>query len=78
MLRNRHNLIEVPINSYGVPAEKSVNVNKSLPNIMVLNARSLHNKVDELSVRANQTMSDLICITETWLTNHIYRMILLI
>ena len=71
MLRNRHNLIEVPINSYGVPAEKSVNVNKSLPNIMVLNARSLRNKVDELSVRANQTMSDLICITETWLTNHI-------
>ena len=36
---------------------------------MLLNSRSLRNKVDERSLRANQTMSDLICVTETWFTD---------
>ena len=40
-----------------------------LPNITLLNSRSLRNKVDELSVRANQTNSDIICVTDTWLTD---------
>ena len=36
---------------------------------MLLNSRSLRNRMDELSVRANQTVSDIICVTETWLTD---------
>ena len=57
-----HQLLEVPISSLS-------DVKKTLPDIMSLNSRSLRNKVDELSARANQTISNIICVTETWLTD---------
>ena len=66
--RNYNNLIEVSINSNREPNTKPKDVNKMLL-ITLLNSRSLRNKVDELSVRANQTNSDIICVTDTWLTD---------
>ena len=42
-----------------------------LPNILYLNARSLFNKIDELSVIINQQNADVIMVTETWLTDAI-------
>ena len=67
--RNYNNLIEVLLNSNGVPNTKPKDVNKMLPNITLLYSRSLRNKVDELSVRANQTNSDTTCVMGTWFTD---------
>ena len=39
--------------------------------VAVINARSINNKLGELSILCNAKKPDIICITETWLTtNH--------
>ena len=43
----------------------------SLPSILLLNARSLPNKLDELRALTASCLPDCIAITETWLTNEI-------
>ena len=45
--------------------------NVYLPSVLIANVRSLSGKVDELSVIANINDIDIICITETWLTDTI-------
>ena len=40
------------------------------PCILLFNARSLSNKVDDLIIRTQSRPSDIIVITETWLDNH--------
>ena len=44
----------------------------SLPSLFLSNTRSLVNKIEDLEVVINQTDADIVCITETWLTNSIY------
>ena len=40
----------------------------NLPNILLLNARSIaHGKIDELICISNEAVHEIICITETWL-----------
>lgn len=39
------------------------------PSILLFNARSLSNKVDDLIIRTQSRLSDIIVITETWLDN---------
>ena len=41
------------------------------PNVMVLNARSILNKVDELKAHIDNYKSDILFVTETWLTETI-------
>ena len=43
--------------------------NVYLPNVLIANVRSLSGKVDELSVIAKVNDVDIICITESWLTD---------
>jgi hypothetical protein len=45
--------------------------NVYLPSVLIANVRSLSGKVDELSVIANINDIDIICITESWLTDTI-------
>jgi hypothetical protein len=45
------------------------NLDRSLPNFMLLNAPSIRHKIDELSVHVLR--SDIISVTETWLTDFI-------
>ena len=45
--------------------------NVYLPSVLIANVPSLSGKVDELSVIANINDIDIICITETWLTDTI-------
>ena len=44
---------------------------KSLLNVMVLNARSIFNKVDELKALIDNYKSDTLFVMETWLTKSI-------
>jgi hypothetical protein len=58
-----HNLISVSL-------EKSVtniNNNRSLPSVMLVNARSLPNKINELEILVEMQEIDIVCVTETWL-----------
>ena len=41
------------------------------PSVLYFNARSLKNKVDELSIRCQQLKPDVIVITETWLDQNV-------
>lgn len=43
----------------------------SVPSILLFNARSLHNKLDDLCVRVSDYDPDVIIITETWLDSTI-------
>ena len=43
----------------------------SLPSLFLSNTRSLVNKIEDLEVVINQNDVDIVCITETWLTNNI-------
>ena len=38
---------------------------------MLLNARSILNKVDKISIRTQILNPEVLCITETWLNDHI-------
>lgn len=42
-----------------------------LPRLLILNARSILSKVDELDVVAKNNQADFICVTETWLNGSI-------
>ena len=44
---------------------------KSLPNVMVVNARSVYNKLNELKILVDNNNSDIVFLTETWLTDNI-------
>ena len=64
--RSTRNLINVSL-------DKSVNINnnRSLPSVMLVNARSLFNKSNELEIVAKMQEIDVVCITETWLKDKI-------
>jgi hypothetical protein len=62
--RNLTNLVPIPKCNKPVPT-------RSLPNIILLNARSILNKVDEISIRTKILNPEVLCITETWLNDHI-------
>ena len=66
--RNPHNLI--PIKRHE-PSHRPVAPIRTLPNAMVLNARSIFNKVDELKALIDNYKSDILFVTETWLTESI-------
>jgi exonuclease III len=59
-------LVNIPISR---PSRQ--NVKHTLPNILLFNARSLFNKIDELMIIINQQNADVIMVTETWLTDAI-------
>jgi hypothetical protein len=59
----KSNLINIPFEKNN---DKSKN-GKLLPNVMLLNARSLINKTDELELLVITNDIDIACITETWL-----------
>lgn len=68
--RSLHNLIPVkkasklaPVTSHRFPV--------SLPSVLICNARSLQPKVDELECIAENNNADVICVTETWLSEQI-------
>jgi exonuclease III len=42
-----------------------------MPTIFVSNIRSIAPKIDELECVVNQNDSDIVCITETWLSDEI-------
>ena len=39
-------------------------VRKSLPNVMVVNARSVYNKLNELEILVDNNNSDIVCLTD--------------
>ena len=49
----------------------NINNNRSLPSVMLANARSLFNKINELEIVAKMQEIDVVCITETWLKDQI-------
>ena len=44
---------------------------KSLPNFMVVNARSVYNKLNELEILVHNNNSEIVFLTETWFKNNI-------
>ena len=55
-------------NLISVSLEKSVtnsNNNRSLPSVMLVNARSLPNKINELEILVEMQEIDVVCVTET-------------
>ena len=69
-MRNHLNLISVKINK---PAPSNLTGSKevtkfALPNIYLINARSLLSKVDELTATLNANSVNLVAVTETWLS----------
>ena len=65
-----NNLSEVCTNSDRVSDGKSLKGNeRTVPNLMLSNARSLTNKVNELEVLKESYRADLIFVTETWLAD---------
>ena len=66
--RNRHNPIPIKRQE---PSHRPVVTFRTLPNVMVLNARSIFNKVDELKAHIENYKSDILFVTETWLTESI-------
>ena len=65
-----NNLSEVSTNSDRVSDGKSLKGNeRAVPNLMLSNARSLTNKVNELEVLKASYRADLIFVTETWLAD---------
>ena len=58
---NPHNRIKI----------KTTTSNTSLPSLFISNARSLVNKIDELSSTVSNYSADIVVITETWLSNNV-------
>ena len=58
---NPHNCIKI----------KTTTSNTSLPSLFISNARSLVNKIDELSSTVSNYSADIVVITETWLSNNV-------
>ena len=73
IIRTDHNnLNEVYINSDRVSDGKSLKGNKrAVLNLMLSNARSLANKVNEFEILKESYRADLIFVTETWLTDSV-------
>ena len=61
------NLVHIPLKEN---CKKSA-VKKSLPNVMLLNARSLINKANEPAILIDKHNCDITSVTETWLTNNV-------
>ena len=68
--RNLNNLIPINCNS-SIANATSYYKKSSLPSLFLSNTRSLVNKIEDLEVVINQNDVDIVCITETWLTNNI-------
>ena len=45
--------------------------NRTMPNVLLLNARSLVNKVNELEIQIANHSSDITFVTETWLVDRV-------
>ena len=58
---NPHNCIKI----------KTTTSNTSLPSLFISNARSLVNKIDELSRTVSNYSADIVVITEIWLSNNV-------
>ena len=43
----------------------------NLPNVLLLNARSITTKIDDLICLSNEAVHEIICITETWLSDDV-------
>ena len=68
---NLNNLIPINCNS-PIANATSYYKKSSLPSLFLSNTRSLVNKIEDLvEVVINQNDVDIVCITETWLTNNI-------
>ena len=65
-IRNCQNLLKIPISITSTDAVKRV-----LPNILTFNARSILNKIDELAITIHNHNSDIVMVTETWLSDDI-------
>ena len=61
--RNTSNLVKIRFD----PKPRNPKSSFSSPSVLYFNARSLKNKVDELSSRCHLQNPDIIAITETWL-----------
>ena len=51
-----------------------VNISRSyriavLPSVLLCNVRAIANKIDELECVCNLNSADVVCVTETWLTD---------
>ena len=61
--RNRHNLISIKRQE---TSHRPVAPIRTLPNVMVLNARSIFNKVDELKAHIDNYKSDILFVCKTY------------
>ena len=52
-----------------IPRLKSVKTKQVLPNILSLNARSILTKTDELALVIHNQKSDIVMVSETWLSD---------
>ncbi len=68
--RNPHSLIPIK-RQVTISSHRLVTSIRTLPNVMVLNARSIFNKVDELKAHIEIYKPDIIFVTETWLSENI-------
>ena len=77
---NRRNLIKIQVTQKFQNTSAGIVSNipncsgekmKSLPNVMVANARSVYNKLNELEILVDNNNSDIVFLTETWLTDNI-------
>ena len=64
--RNCRNLIKIPITTTSTNAVKRL-----LLNILSFNARSIINKIDELTVTIHNHKSDIVMVTERWLSENV-------
>jgi hypothetical protein len=62
-LRGPRGLVKIALN----PSQPD----SRIPTIFVSNIRSIAPKIDELECVVNQNDSDIVCITETWLSDEI-------
>ena len=46
-------------------------IGRTLPNVLVVNSRSIMGKIDELKYYSNEHKIEIIIVTETWLSDNI-------
>ena len=70
---NAQNLIRIPCKEVTVDNKQSQPeyFNNFLPSLFLSNTRSLENKIEDLQVVINNLDADIVCVTETWLSNNI-------
>ena len=54
-----------------IPLNHPSRPNFRIPTVFVCNIRSITSKIDKLECVVNQNDSDIVCVTETWLSNEI-------